>query len=92
MPRPCKNRRVRGKPNTSYFKPAGIPASNLEEIELEMPEFEALRLIYTKNLPQNEAAKKMEVSQPTLSRILTSAIKKVSDAIVNGKSIKINKD
>jgi len=32
----------------------------------------------------------METSQPTLSRILKSAIKKISDAIVNGKSIKIN--
>jgi predicted DNA-binding protein (UPF0251 family) len=89
MPRPCKNRRIRGKPNSNHFKPAGIPLSNLEEIELTLPEFEAIRLIYVKNLPQNEAAKKMEVSQPTLSRILTSAIKKLSDAIVNGKSIKI---
>lgn len=92
MPRPCKNRKVRGKPNTNHFKPAGIPVSDLEEVNLTMPEFEALRLIYTKDLPQNEAANKMEVSQPTLSRILNSGIKKISDAIVNGKSIKINKN
>ena len=89
MPRPCKNRKIRGKPNTNLFKPAGIPALALEEIELTMPEFEALRLIYVKEFPQKEASEKMEVSQPTLSRIITSAIKKLSDAIVNGKSIKI---
>ena len=24
MPRPCIKRRIRGQPNSSYFKPAGI--------------------------------------------------------------------
>jgi len=24
MPRPCKGRRIRGSPDSSYFKPAGI--------------------------------------------------------------------
>ncbi len=64
--------------------------SKIEEIELTIAEFEALRLIYVKDLPQEEASKKMEISQPTLSRTLKSGIKKISDAIVNGKSIKIN--
>lgn len=90
MSRPCKNRKIRGKPNSNHFKPAGIPISKLEEIDLTMPEFEALRLIYVNDLPQEKASKKMEISQPTLSRILKSGIKKISDAIVNGKSIKIN--
>lgn len=90
MPRPCKNRRVRGKVNSNYFKPAGIPILSIEEIELLMEEFEAIRLVYVEDLPQDEAAKKMEISQPTFSRILKSAIKKTSDAIVNAKAIKIN--
>lgn len=90
MSRPCKNRKIRGKPNSNYFKPAGIPMSKIEEINLTLAEFEALRLIYVNDLPQEKASKKMEISQPTLSRILKSGIKKISDAIVNGKSIKIN--
>ncbi len=89
MPRPCKNRRVRGIPNSNYFKPAGVPFSSLSQVELDMDEFESLRLIYIDNLPQEEASKKMQISQPTFSRILKSTIKKISDAIVNGKAIKI---
>jgi predicted DNA-binding protein (UPF0251 family) len=90
MSRPCKNRKIRGRPNSNHFKPSGIPASELEEINLTLAEFEALRLIYVEYLPQEEASKKMEISQPTLSRILKSAIEKISDAIINGKSININ--
>jgi uncharacterized protein len=89
MPRPFKNRNIRGKPNSNHFKPAGIPLNSLEEVELTMDEFESIRLIYAKELSQNEASEKMNISQPTLSRILSSAIKKISDALVNGKSIKI---
>lgn len=90
MPRPCKLRKVSGKIQTNYFKPQGIPLSKLKENELLIEEFETLKLVYTNNLSQEEAAKKMEISQPTFSRILSSAIKKVSDSIVNGKAIKIN--
>ncbi len=91
MPRPFKRRRIRGNPNSEYFKPAGIPKSELDETKLELSEFEAIRLIDFEQSPQEEAARKMEVSQPTLSRILKSARKKISDAIINGKAIKIEK-
>jgi len=89
MPRPFIRRRVRGRPNSHYFKPAGIPLRNLEEVELNLPEFEAIRLIDFEQIPQEEACKKMEISQPTLSRVLKSARKKLSKAIIEGKAIKI---
>lgn len=89
MPRPCKMRRVRGSPNSSHFKPAGIRLKDLEESILNLPEFEAIRLIDLENTPQEKAAIKMKISQPTLSRILKSARQKLADAIVNGKAIKI---
>jgi len=89
MPRPCIKRRIRGRPNSYYFKPAGIRIIELEETTLNMPEFEAIRFVDFKNIEQSKAAKQMQVSQPTLSRILTSARKKISDAIINGKAIKI---
>jgi len=91
MPRPCKRRRIMGRPNSSYFKPAGIRKIDLEETSLSLDEFEAIRLIDFQESPQEEAAKKMKISQPTLSRILKSARKKLSDAIINGKAIKIEK-
>lgn len=90
MPRPCKKRKIRGKPNSNYFKPAGIRISELEEITLTLEEFEAIRLIDLKETPQGEAAKMMEISQPTLSRILKSARNKISDSIINGKAIRIH--
>lgn len=89
MPRPCKQRRVRGRPNSSYFKPAGVRISELDESLLKADEFEALRLKDVLNLDQNSCAEKMEVSQPTFHRLLSSARKKIADAIVNGKAIKI---
>ncbi|MFC1710626.1 DUF134 domain-containing protein [Nanoarchaeota archaeon] len=91
MPRPFKRRRIRGRPNSSYFKPAGIRKIDLEQTSLSLDEFEAIRLIDLEEIPQEQAANKMQVSQPTLSRILKSARKKIADAIVNGKAIKINK-
>ncbi len=91
MPRPCIRRRIFGRPNSLYFKPAGIRLTELEEINLEMPEFEAIRLIDLEETPQEKASEQMQISQPTLSRILKSARKKISQAIIHGKAIKISK-
>ncbi len=91
MPRPCIRRRVRGRPNSSYFKPAGIRRLEIDEIILTLAEFESLRLIDFKEINQEKAAELMQISQPTLSRILKSARKKIAEAIVQGKSIKILK-
>ena len=91
MPRPCKRRRVRGRPNSSYFKPAGIRMIELEESILTLPEFEAIRLVDLNEIPQEKAGKQMQISQSTLSRILKSGRKKISDAIINGKAIRIVK-
>jgi uncharacterized protein len=92
MPRPCKRRRIRGRVNSDYFKPAGTPLKEIEEINLTLPEFEAIRLIDFEEISQEEAAKEMNISQPTLSRILKSGRKKISEAIIKGKAIKIEKE
>ena len=63
----------------------------LDEIELTAEEVEALRLKNIEELEQVECAKKMNTSQSTLQRILTSAYKKISQAIIEGKAIKIIK-
>lgn len=89
MPRPCKPRCVGFDPRAIYFKPRAIPLTELEEVDLRADELEALRLCDCKNLDQVDAAKKLKVSRSTLQRILASARKKVSEALTEGKAIKI---
>lgn len=87
-PRLC--RRIRFNPNVVYFKPQGVPMCSLNFVELTLEEVEALRLKNIQKLDQVEAAEKMKTSQSTFQRILSSAYEKVSDALINGKAIKIN--
>lgn len=61
----------------------------LEEVVLQADELEALKLHDVDGLEQTKAAKKMEISQSTFARVLNSAYKKVAEAIVGGKAIKI---
>jgi uncharacterized protein len=61
----------------------------LEEVVLEADEFEAIMLYDYQGLNQIEAAGRMHVSQPTFARILSRANKKVAQAIVEGKAIRI---
>ena len=91
MSRPRKRRRVMGKLNSSYFKPAGIRMIDLEESVLSLSEFEAIRLIDFERVSQKEAGEKMRISQPTLSRLLSSGRGKIADAIIIGKAIRIEK-
>ena len=89
MPRPRRLRRIHAEPNITYFKPAGIRMTELEDSVLTVDEFEAVRLKDLQQMDQEEAAKKMNISQPTFHRLVLTARKKVADAIVNGKAIKI---
>ena len=89
MVRPRLCRRVRFNPNVTYFKPRGIPLKELEEVVLPVDEYEAVRLKDLDGLEQEECAKKMDISQPTFHRLILSARKKIADAIINGKAIKI---
>ena len=91
MVRPIKPRRVQFDPKAVYFKPRALPLSTLEEVELNLDEMEALRLCELEELDQIEAAKEMQISQSTLQRLLSSAHKKIADALINGKAIKILK-
>ena len=76
-------------PQSDYFKPRGIPLSALEEVVLTVDEFEAVRLADLEDLYQEQAAEKMNVSRPTFGRIIESAHKKVAEALVQGKALKI---
>ena len=80
---------MRFKPNVYYFKPRGIPLRELEEVVLLPDELEALKLYEVDGLEQIEASERMKISQPTFARLLGSANKKIAEAIIKGKAIKI---
>jgi uncharacterized protein len=90
MPRPRKCRWIGCKPNSYYFKPRGIPMMLLEEINLTLDEFEAIRLADLDGLYQEEASQKMKISRPTFTRLIESAHKKIAEAIVKAKALKID--
>jgi len=77
------------QPPFTHFNPAIEGGYTKGEIILTMEEFEAIKLKDFMGLTQIEAAARMGISQPTFHRQLSSARKKIADAIVNGKSIKI---
>lgn len=89
MVRPRMCRRLRFKPSAHYFKPQGIPMHQLEEVVLTKEEMEAIKLKDFDGLEQIEASKKMNTSQSTFQRILSSARIKIAEAIVKSKALKI---
>ena len=91
MARPRLCRKTSFNPDITYFKPQGVPMCNLEIVELTIEEIESYRLRYIDDLEQKEAAEKMHTSQSTYQRILCSAYKKIADALIIGKAIKIIK-
>ena len=86
--RPKKYRIVRQDPRISLFSPRGRPGRP-DEINLDVDQYEAMRLVDFMGLSQKEAAESMHVSQQTFSRIVKRAHKIVAEAIVSGKIIKI---
>lgn len=91
MPRPKLCRKISFNPNVTYFKPQGIPMRDLEVIELTTEEVEAYKLRHINNLDQQQSAEEMHTSTSTYQRILYSANKKIANALINGKAIKIIK-
>jgi uncharacterized protein len=87
--RPKKTRWIKCVPGERCFKPLCKPLNKLEGIYLSLDEFEAIRLSCLEGLKQEDAAKLMKVSRPTFSRIETSAHRKIADALVNIKAIRI---
>jgi uncharacterized protein len=89
MVRPRNCRRVGHIPRIDYFKPRGIPLAALEEVVLSIDELEAVRLADLEGLYQERAAEMMNVSRQTFGRIIESAHKKVAEALIQGKALKI---
>lgn len=89
MPRPKRCRKICFDPDYKVFKPQGTPMAGLASIEMGLDELEALRLSDVEDLSQADAAKRMDVSQPTFNRILSGARAKVAKALTEGVALKI---
>jgi len=87
MPRQKKSRNIENPPIYDGYKPIGIPSANLDSISLQLEEYEAIRLADYENLKQEDAAKSMNVSRPTFTRIYNSARKKIAQSFVEGKTL-----
>ena len=73
------------------FKPCGLKRSELERVILFEDEMEALRLADYEGLYQQECANRMGISRTTFSRLIESARKKIADALINTKALKIKR-
>jgi predicted DNA-binding protein (UPF0251 family) len=78
---------VETQPETTFFKPRGVPLRLCEQTVITVDELEALRLADYLEMTQEEVAKKMQVSRPTVTRMLARARRAVADALVHGKAI-----
>lgn len=90
--RPKKERHICCEIDAKYFKPRGIPMGELQEVILKADEIEAIRLADYEQLYQEEAAQKMNVSRQTFGRIVESARRKIADALINGKALRIDEN
>ncbi|MDD5586339.1 MAG: DUF134 domain-containing protein [Alphaproteobacteria bacterium] len=87
--RPRKCRHIRREPVARFFKPQGIPVRELQITPLKDEEMEAIFLADYKGLEQKEAAKLMNISRPTFSRVLSGARAAVAKALAEGNALKI---
>jgi uncharacterized protein len=90
MARPQKARRINNPPGMKGFKPFGTPLCKIESVKLKFEEFESIRLVNYEMLPQEIAAKQMNVSRPTFTRIYNKALKMIAKSFVEGKAIEID--
>ena len=88
-PRSKQDRKVISPPVLKGFKPIGVPFSDAAVISLLYEEYEALRLADYSGLKQEEAAKLMNISRPTFTRIYSSCLKKLARAFTEGRAIVI---
>ncbi len=72
------------------FKPFGINKNKPQIVKLTFEEYESIRLIHYEKLTQEQAAKHMNISRPTFTRIHNKALANIAQAFIEGKVIKIS--
>lgn len=89
MARPQKSRKICNPPKMKGFRPFGLQSCRIDSVLLKFEEYESIRLINYEMLPQDIAAKQMNISRPTFTRIYNRALKQIAKSFVEGKAIEI---
>lgn len=89
MARPIKRRHVCLLPEVNKFGPMNKKGREEDMIIMSVEEYETIRLIDMERLTQEESAQSMGVARSTVQRIYDEARKKLADALINGKTLKI---
>lgn len=89
MSRKKQLRIVTSIPEVNFFKPIATPLRTLEVVCLLLEELEAMKLVDYYGYKQEKAAEEMGVSRKTMWRDLKSGRKKVTEALIEGKALKI---
>ncbi len=100
MGRPKIYRRISKKPEHYCLNPEHKESKeelikkeeNKQTIEMNLDEYEAIRLGDYHNLKQKQSAELMGISQPTFHRILNSARKKIAISLIEGIEVEINNE
>ncbi len=90
MPRKKTLRKVIEPPKFSGFKPYGCQNRENAYIELLYEEYEAIKLTDYYFKPHHEACGLMGVSRATFARIYETARRKIANALVESKEIKVS--
>ena len=90
MPRPRKCRMISCDPTNRFYKPQGVKMCDLAISVLSHDQLESLKLADSDKLDQIVAAKKMNISRSTFSRLVNEARSTVAEALVNGWALKID--
>ena len=88
MPRPKKCRKVCQMPQIREFHPLGRACGDPAVI-LTVDEYEAIRLIDRQGFSQEECSAYMQVARTTVQLIYNSARKKIAEALVEGRVLRI---
>ena len=79
-------------PDVTVFKPVGVPMGRLHGVVIGLDGFEAMRLVDGEGMSQADAALRMQISRPTLCRILGEARTQTARALSRGWAIRIDID
>ena len=88
MPRPRKCRKVCCMPKVSEFTPS-CEVSAAASVVMAVDEYETIRLIDKENFSQEECGKYMHIARTTVQQIYDNARKKLAEAVVDGKILRI---
>ncbi|MFR7591950.1 MAG: DUF134 domain-containing protein [Longibaculum sp.] len=87
MARPKRCRRVCFEPVFHQYGPYGMEDN--EKLQLNIDEFEVIRLIDFEKKTHEQCAKQMDISRTTVTEIYEQARYKIADSLVNGKCLHI---